>query len=113
MKHNYPILLDDVAVDFPDLTLIVEHMGHPWNDLCYYMVGRHDNMYVTITAVANILIHNNPKVFRMELAKNDLGLRQPQDPLGLGLDGHPEYRRGAELHAKGSDPAAHEADDGG
>ncbi|MEK3795649.1 amidohydrolase family protein [Paenibacillus sp. FSL R7-0204] len=69
MKHNYPILLDDVAVDFPDLTLIVEHMGHPWNDLCYYMVGRHDNMYVTITAVANILIHNNPKVFRMELAK--------------------------------------------
>ena len=69
MKHNNPLLLDDVAVDFPQLTLIVEHMGHPWNDLCYYMVGRHDNMYVTVTAVANILVHNRPQVFRMELCK--------------------------------------------
>ncbi|MEO3944649.1 amidohydrolase family protein [Gorillibacterium sp. CAU 1737] len=69
MKHNNPILLDDVAVDFPDLVLIVEHMGHPWNDLCYNMVSRHKNMYLTITAVANVLIHSRPAVFRMELSK--------------------------------------------
>lgn len=69
MKHNYPLLLDDVAVDFPDLTIIVEHMGYPWNDLCYYMVGRHKNMYITVTAVANIMIHTRPNAFRMELAK--------------------------------------------
>lgn len=69
MKNNYPILLDDVAVDFPDLTIIVEHMGFPWNDLCYYMVGRHKNMYVTITAVANIMIHNNPKNFMMQFSR--------------------------------------------
>ncbi len=69
MKHNYPILLDDVAVDFPNLKIIVEHMGYPWNDLCYYMVSRHKNMYVTITAVANILIHNNPRNFIVELSK--------------------------------------------
>lgn len=69
MKHNYPILLDDVAVDFPNLKIIVEHMGYPWNDLCYYMVGRHKNMYITTTAVANILIHNNPRNFILELCK--------------------------------------------
>jgi predicted TIM-barrel fold metal-dependent hydrolase len=69
MKNNYPILLDDVAVDFPELTIIVEHMGFPWNDLCYYMVSRHPNMYITITAVANILIHNSPKIFLIQLCR--------------------------------------------
>lgn len=69
MRHNYPLLLDDVAVDFPELTIIVEHMGYPWNDLCYYMVGRHKNMYITTTAVANILIHTKPNIFVMELLK--------------------------------------------
>lgn len=69
MKYNYPLLLDDVAVDFPELTLIVEHMGFPWNDLCYYMVARHENMYVTVTATANILIHQKPILFKIELSK--------------------------------------------
>ncbi len=69
MKHNYPILLDDVAVDFPELTIIVEHMGYPWSDLSYYMVERHPNMFITITAVANILIHSKSHIFKAELAK--------------------------------------------
>jgi len=69
MKNNYPLLLDDVAVDFPDLTIIVEHMGFPWNNLCYYMVERHENMFLTITAIANILVHSQKNVFKMELSK--------------------------------------------
>lgn len=69
MKHNYPLYVDDVAVDFPELTIIVEHMGFPWNDLCYSMVQRHKNMYVTITAVANIMIHNSSSQFMMQFAK--------------------------------------------
>jgi predicted TIM-barrel fold metal-dependent hydrolase len=69
MKHNNPVLVDDIAVDFPNLTIIVEHMGYPWTDLCYNMVLRHPNMYVTLTATANILIHNNPIGFHMEIAK--------------------------------------------
>lgn len=69
MKHNNPILLDDVAVDFPELTIFVEHMGVPWQDLCYNMVTRHKNMYITITAIANIMIHKSPGLFYMELSK--------------------------------------------
>lgn len=63
MKNNYPLLVDDIAVDFPELTIIVEHIGFPWDDLCLSMVQRHPNMYVTITAVSNILIHNSPNQF--------------------------------------------------
>ncbi len=30
VKYCQPLYLDDVAVDFPDLTLIVAHAGYPW-----------------------------------------------------------------------------------
>lgn len=33
------------------------------------MVARHKNMYITITAVANILIHQKPMFFKIELSK--------------------------------------------
>ena len=69
MHHNFPLLLDEVAVDFPQLTIIVEHMGYPWHDLTYFMVNRHENMFITITAIANILIRKNPKIFLLELSK--------------------------------------------
>lgn len=69
MKHNNPLQLDDVAVDFPELTIFVEHIGFPWQDLTYNMVQRHKNMYITITAVANIMIHKSEALFYMEMAK--------------------------------------------
>jgi uncharacterized protein len=69
MKHNDPILVDDLCVDFPEVTIIIEHMGHPWTHIAYDMVRRHPNTYLTITAIANILIHNSPKAFTLEFLK--------------------------------------------
>jgi predicted TIM-barrel fold metal-dependent hydrolase len=69
MKHNDPILVDDLCVDFPEVTIIIEHMGYPWTDIAYDMVRRHSNTYLTITAIANILIHNSPKAFTVEFLK--------------------------------------------
>lgn len=69
MGWNNPLLLDDVAVDFPDLTILVEHMGFPWLEPCGYMVGRHKNMYVTVTAVANLLAHEKTPALETRLAQ--------------------------------------------
>ena len=30
LKYCQPVYLDDVAVDFPDLKIIVAHAGYPW-----------------------------------------------------------------------------------
>jgi len=30
MKYCHPLYLDDIAVDFPDLQLIIAHSGYPW-----------------------------------------------------------------------------------
>ena len=32
LKYSNPMLLDDVAVDFPDLTIIIAHPSFPWQD---------------------------------------------------------------------------------
>lgn len=40
-----PILLDRVAIDFPELTLIGIHIGVPWTDEMIAMCWKHENVY--------------------------------------------------------------------
>jgi uncharacterized protein len=32
LKYGHPMLIDDVAVDFPDLTIVMAHPSFPWQD---------------------------------------------------------------------------------
>ena len=47
-----PICLDQVAIDFPELTLIGIHIGIPWTDEMLSMCWKHDNVYVAGDAYA-------------------------------------------------------------
>ncbi|MBP8232747.1 MAG: amidohydrolase [Rhizorhabdus sp.] len=47
-----PILLDQVAIDFPELTLIGIHIGIPWTDEMISMCWKHDNVYTAGDAYA-------------------------------------------------------------
>lgn len=47
-----PILLDQVAIDFPDLTLIGIHVGTPWADEMIAMAWKHENVFIGIDAYA-------------------------------------------------------------
>lgn len=49
-KYGQPIYLDDVAVDFPDLTLVGAHAGFPWMDEMYSVCWKHENVYCDIGA---------------------------------------------------------------
>ncbi|TFF89905.1 MAG: amidohydrolase, partial [Promethearchaeota archaeon] len=49
-KYGHPIKIDDLAMRFPDLTIIVGHMGTPWFWDTYSIVIRHPNVYVDISA---------------------------------------------------------------
>lgn len=47
-----PLLADDVAVDFPDLVIILAHGGRPlWMDEAFFLVRRHKNMYLDISSI--------------------------------------------------------------
>lgn len=51
-KYADPIYVDDVAVDFPQLPLIVAHGGRPlWMDTATFLVRRHQNVYLDISSI--------------------------------------------------------------
>ncbi len=50
MELNNPAHLDDVALAFPDLTIIAHHIGDPWTDMAVRLAARHDNFYICTSA---------------------------------------------------------------
>jgi len=67
MKYAEPIYLDDVAVDFPDLKIIMAHSGRGFNyDAAFFLSRHHKNIYMDITGLPpHRLLHYFP-----ELEKN-------------------------------------------
>ncbi|KAB2881086.1 amidohydrolase [bacterium] len=52
IKYGDPISLDDVALDFPKLKIIMAHGGRPiWMDTAFYLIRRHKNMYMDISSI--------------------------------------------------------------
>ena len=47
-----PILLDQIAIDFPELRLLGIHVGVPWTDEMIAMAWKHENVYIGIDAYA-------------------------------------------------------------
>ncbi len=51
-KFGNPIYVDDVAVDFPKLKILIAHGGRPlWMDTAFFLVRRHPNVYLDISGV--------------------------------------------------------------
>jgi predicted TIM-barrel fold metal-dependent hydrolase len=51
-KYADPIHLDDVALDFPKLKIIMAHGGRPlWMDTAFFLIRRHRNLYLDISSI--------------------------------------------------------------
>jgi predicted TIM-barrel fold metal-dependent hydrolase len=52
LKYGDPLYMDDIAVDFPDLTLLMVHSGRGfWYDRAYFLARLHRNMYMEIAGL--------------------------------------------------------------
>jgi hypothetical protein len=51
LKYALPILLDDVAVEFPELRMIIAHLGHPWIAETLVLIRKHPHLYSDISAL--------------------------------------------------------------
>ena len=52
IKYGDPLLLDDVAIDFPDLTILMAHSGRPfWYDHAFWMARQHPNVYMEVSGL--------------------------------------------------------------
>ena len=45
-----PIYLDQVALDFPELTIVGGHIGYPWTEEAIALVTKHENVYIDTSA---------------------------------------------------------------
>ncbi len=62
LKYGQPILVDDVAVDFPDMKIILAHPSWPWTDESLSMALHKPNVYIDLSGWS-------PKRFPPQIAR--------------------------------------------
>jgi len=49
LKYSNPLFLDDVAVDFPDLPIVLAHPSFPWQDEALSIATHKPNVYIDLS----------------------------------------------------------------
>jgi len=85
LKYCDPIYLDDLAIDFPDLKIIMAHSGRGfWYNECFSLSRLHQNVYMDITGLPPQNLLN----YFPDLEKNSekvlFGSDWPTMPTGIG-----------------------------
>ena len=51
-RFGDPMDVDDVAIDFPKLTILLAHGGRPlWMEAAFFLVRRHPNVYLEVSGI--------------------------------------------------------------
>lgn len=51
IKYSHPLHVDDLAVDHPDLKIVICHLGNPWLRDCMEVVYKNANVYADISGL--------------------------------------------------------------
>ncbi len=62
LRYSDPMLIDDVAADFPDLTIIMAHPSVPWQDAAISIAQHKANVYIDLSGWS-------PKYFPPQLVR--------------------------------------------
>lgn len=51
LRNAHPLLMDEVAIAFPELRLVIAHMGHPWQRDTIITIRKHPHLYADVSAL--------------------------------------------------------------
>ncbi|MGA2658974.1 MAG: amidohydrolase family protein [Verrucomicrobiota bacterium] len=51
LEYARPALIDQAAIDFPDLKLVLAHLGHPWEGETIAVIRRNTNVFADLSAL--------------------------------------------------------------
>lgn len=51
LEDSRPVHFDAVAVEFPELRIVLAHFGHPWEGECIAVIRRHPHVYADLSAL--------------------------------------------------------------
>ena len=52
LEYAQPMLLDEVARTFPNLKIVVTHMGHPWIEQTIALLAKNENVFADVAGLA-------------------------------------------------------------
>jgi predicted TIM-barrel fold metal-dependent hydrolase len=102
LRYSNPILLDDVAADFPGLTVILAHPSVPWQAEAISMATHKSNVYIDLSGW-------RPKYFPPELVRAAGGVLRGKVLFGSDYPLITPERWLADFAELGIDTAHHEA----
>lgn len=70
LEYAQPVLLDEVAREYPTLRLIVAHMGYPWVHETIALLAKHENVYAEISW----LLHQPWQAYQALLSAHQYGV---------------------------------------
>jgi predicted TIM-barrel fold metal-dependent hydrolase len=50
LEEAYPLYVDRIAIAFPELKIVMAHIGHPWQIDTIVVIRKHPNVYADISA---------------------------------------------------------------
>jgi predicted TIM-barrel fold metal-dependent hydrolase len=50
LRSTHPLAMDEIAIRFPDLRIVMAHLGHPWQADTIAIIRKHPNVYADISA---------------------------------------------------------------
>ena len=51
LRFTRPWLFDEVAIRYPELRMVLAHVGHPFSDECLVVIRKHPHVYADISAL--------------------------------------------------------------
>ncbi|MBI4278861.1 MAG: amidohydrolase [Armatimonadetes bacterium] len=51
IRYAHPLVMDEIAIAFPRLPVIMAHMGHPWQADCIVVIRKHPHLYADVSGL--------------------------------------------------------------
>ncbi|OPZ97197.1 MAG: Amidohydrolase [Planctomycetes bacterium ADurb.Bin412] len=53
LNYAQPMLLDEVVQSFPNLKIVISHLGSPWMEQTFALLAKHENVYADMAGLVN------------------------------------------------------------
>jgi uncharacterized protein len=50
LRYAHPLLMDEIAIQFPELRIVMAHLGHPWQADTITVIRKHPHVYADVSA---------------------------------------------------------------
>jgi uncharacterized protein len=51
LRFAHPLLMDEIAIRFPELRVVMAHLGHPWQRETIVTIRKHPHVYADVSAL--------------------------------------------------------------